>query len=131
MGFLGIGLPELALIFAIAVIVLGPERIPGVAVQLARALKFIRGYATDATAQLRSEFAELTKEYEEVRKELQEFRKSVARDVTSVTSEVASVGKETRAALDEAQPIVEPGGDAPPATAQREGPSPPEAGSPR
>jgi len=117
MGFFGIGFPELALIFAIAVVVLGPERIPAVAAQLARILKYLRGYATDATAQLRSELAELTREYEEVRKELQEFRQSVARDLTSVTEELASAGEEANKALREAQPIVEPGGDPPPPAA--------------
>ncbi len=125
MGFFGIGFPELALIFAIAVVVLGPERIPAVAAQLARILKYLRGYATDATAQLRSELAELTREYEEVRKELQEFRQSVARDFTSVTEELASVGNEANKALREAQPIVEPGGDPPPAA-----PSSPETVAP-
>ncbi len=116
MGFFGIGFPELALIFAIAIIVLGPERIPAVAAQLARILKYLRGYATDATAQLRSELSELTREYEEVRKELQEFRQSVARDLTSVTEELASAGSEANKALREVQPIVEPGGDPPPPT---------------
>lgn len=114
MGFFGIGLPELALIFAVAVIVLGPERIPGVAVQLARLLRYLRGYATDATAQLRAELGELTREYEEVRRELQEFRRSVAKDLTSVTDELASVGREAERAMQDSQPIIEPGGDAPP-----------------
>lgn len=125
MGFFGIGFPELALIFAIAVVVLGPERIPAVAAQLARALKYLRGYATDATAQLRSELAELTREYDQVRKELQEFRQSVARDLTSVTEELASVTNETDKALKEAQPIIEPGGDPPDAA-----PATPEAVTP-
>lgn len=114
MGFFGIGFPELALIFAVAVIVLGPERIPAVAVQLARLLRYLRGYATDATAQLRAELGELTREYEEVRRELQEFRRSVAKDLTSVTDELASVSREADRAVQDAQPIIEPGGDAPP-----------------
>ncbi len=118
MGFFGIGFPELALIFAVAVIVLGPERIPGVAIQLARALRFLRGYATDATAQMRAELSDLTKEYDEMRRELQEFRTSVAKDLASVTDDVASVTRETDRAVKETQPIIEPGGDLPPAAPQ-------------
>lgn len=114
MGFFGIGFPELALILAVAVIVLGPERIPGVAIQLARFLRYLRGYATDATAQLRAELGELAREYEGVRRELQEFRRSVAKDLTSVTDELASVGGETDRAMQDFHPIIEPGGDAPP-----------------
>jgi len=70
MNFLGIGLPEIVLILVIAVIIVGPQRLPELAVQLARAIRFLRGYATDATAQIRAELDELTKEYDQVRKEL-------------------------------------------------------------
>ena len=89
MNFFGVGAFELALVAIIAVIVLGPERIPGVAVQLARAVKYMRGYANDATADIRKELQELTKEYDEVRKELTEFRQSVTKDVASVAGEVS------------------------------------------
>ncbi len=106
MGIFGVGLPELVLVFVVATIVLGPERIPEVAVQLARALRFLRGYATSATAQMRTELDELTREYEEVRRELQEFRQSVRSDLTSMTDQV------NRTFLEE--PIVEPGGEPPP-----------------
>ena len=80
----------------IAVIVLGPERIPGAAVQLARAVRYMRGYANDATADIRKELQELTKEYDEVRKELTEFRQSVTKDVTSVADEVSKAVQQGR-----------------------------------
>jgi len=63
MDFLGIGLPELIIILIVAVIVVGPKRLPEVAVQIARAIRQLRGYATDVTAQMRSELDELTREY--------------------------------------------------------------------
>jgi sec-independent protein translocase protein TatB len=44
---------ELLLCVIIAVVVLGPERFPQAAVQVAKALKFLRGYATEATLDLR------------------------------------------------------------------------------
>lgn len=111
MNFFGVGPFELALVAIIAVIVLGPERIPGVAVQLARAVRYMRGYATDATADIRKEFEELTKEYDEVRKELQDFRQSMQKDVNSVVDQVNRTMKE---AEKESAPIIEPGGDPPP-----------------
>ena len=49
MNFLGIGMAEIVLIALIAVVVLGPERFPEVAVQVARAIKWLRGYATENT----------------------------------------------------------------------------------
>ena len=112
MNFFGVGPLEIGLVAIIAVIVLGPERIPEVAVQIARAVRQLRSYATSATSQMRKELDELTREYEEVRKELKEFRESVTKDVSSVADQIS------KAALDEA--IVEPGGE-PPANAARDG----------
>jgi sec-independent protein translocase protein TatB len=113
MNFFGVGALELALVAVVAVIVLGPERIPGVAVQLARAVKYMRGYANDATADIRKELQELTKEYDEVRKELTEFRQSVTKDVATVTGELSKTIEQARPAIESA-PIIEPGGDPPP-----------------
>lgn len=147
MNFLGIGLPEIALVVIIAVIVLGPERFPQAAVQVARMIKTLRGYATSTTSQLRAELGELTKEYEEVRRELQDFRQSVRKDVSAIGQELDRVVSETQTAVDEgatpkrvgraverrrprrpqiAAPedsaIVEPGGEPPPS----DGAKPPE-----
>ena len=94
MDFLGIGLPELVVVLIIAVIVVGPKRVPEVAVQLARLIRRLRGYATDVTSQMRGELDELTREYEQVRKELQEFRDSTVRDVNRVTREVNRATRE-------------------------------------
>jgi sec-independent protein translocase protein TatB len=107
MNLFGVGPLEIGLVAIIAVIVLGPERIPEVAVQVARAVRQLRSYATSATSEMRKELDELTREYEDVRKELKEVRDSVRKDVTSVTDEVS------RKLLDE--PIIEPGGEPPPA----------------
>lgn len=128
MHVFGIGLPEVILILVVAVIVLGPERVPEFAVQLARAIRWLRGYANQSTAELRSEFNDLMKEYEEVRQELRELRGSVDRDTEAVRSDVESLGgdiettkeelrgatKEMDRTIAETGPIIEPGGDLPP-----------------
>ncbi len=105
MNVFGIGPLELALIMVIGVIFVGPERIPEVAVQVAKALRSVRSYATDATSQVRRELDELTKEYEDVRKELKEFRESVKKDTSALADAVSRVIEES--------PIIEPGGDPP------------------
>ena len=124
MNFFGVGPMEMGLIAVIAVIVLGPQRFPEFAVQVARAIKWLRGYANDATSDLRAEFAELTREYEEMRKELDEVRTSVAKDAGSVSQELTRAGGEMRRVatetrsqlqkLTDSTPIIEPGGDLPP-----------------
>ena len=113
MNFFGIGPLEAGLVIVVAVIVLGPERIPEVAVQIAKAVKFLRGYATSATSQMRTELDELTKEYEDVRRELREFQQSVRKDVTSVTNQIQKTLLDEPALKD---PIIEPGGEPPPAS---------------
>lgn len=135
MDIFGIGPLELLLCVIIAVVVLGPERFPQAAVQVAKALKFLRGYATEATSDLREEFAELTKEYESMRAELNEVRSGVFQHVASVTEEIARASGEVHKAVGEVRPalqtpnlkqllsgapIVEPGGELPP---DREGSS--------
>jgi sec-independent protein translocase protein TatB len=128
MNFFGIGPLEIGLVVVIAVVVLGPERFPELAVQIARAIKYLRGYANEATSDLRAEFQELTKEYEEMRKELAEVRSSVASGATGLMKDVTAVSDDMRRAAGEAQPklpkmrdllgdtkpIIEPGGDLPP-----------------
>ena len=114
MNFFGVGPFEVALVAIIAVIVLGPERIPGVAVQLARAVRYMRGYATDATADIRKELEELTKEYDEMRKEFREFQSSALKDVASVTDEIDRTLRKTQKQPKPEQPIIEPGGEPPP-----------------
>jgi sec-independent protein translocase protein TatB len=123
MNFFGIGPMEAALVTIIAVIVLGPERFPQAAVQVARAIKFLRGYATDATSQLRTEFQELTREYEQLRGELAEVRGSMTKDVSRLADEMTRTVAEAKAkakmpsledVLDTTKPIIEPGGELPP-----------------
>jgi sec-independent protein translocase protein TatB len=114
MNFLGVGPFEIALVAIIAVIVLGPERIPTVAVQLARAVRYMRGYATDATADIRKELEELTKEYDEIRKEFRAFQTSATKDITSVSDEIDRTLRQTQEQPKPEPPIIEPGGEPPP-----------------
>jgi sec-independent protein translocase protein TatA len=100
MDFLGIGLPELVIVLLVAGIVLGPKRIPEVAVQLARAIRRLRGYATDVTSQMRSELDELTREYEQVQNELREFRQAVSKDLDSITREVDRTARDVPAVIE-------------------------------
>jgi len=111
MDFLGIGLPEIILILIVALIVVGPKRLPEVAAQIARVIRQLRGYATDVTSQMRSELDELTREYEQVRKELQEFRQVAAKDLDSVSREVDRTVREAPAIIEssaEAEPEKRP-----------------------
>ena len=122
MNLFGIGPLEIILVAIVAVVVLGPERFPEVAVQLARAIKWLRGYATDNTRELREEFAELTREYESMREELQEVRKQVQSPISRAADELSKIAETTKKEVDASatdiairanKPILEPGGEIP------------------
>ncbi|NKY34145.1 Sec-independent protein translocase subunit TatB [Nocardia speluncae] len=72
--FSSIGWGEMLVLLVAALVILGPERLPGAARWTARSLRQVRDYATGATSQLRSE---LGPEFDELRKpiaDLQELR---------------------------------------------------------
>jgi Tat protein translocase TatB subunit len=100
MDFLGIGLPELIAVMVVAVIVVGPKRLPEVAAQLGRIVRQMRGYATDVTSQMRTELDELTREYEEMRRELEDVKGQASREVGSVTRQLERATREPRAIIE-------------------------------
>ncbi|MQY19865.1 Sec-independent protein translocase protein TatB [Nocardia macrotermitis] len=65
-----IGWPEMMILVVAALVVLGPERLPGAIRWTAQSLRQVRDYASGATSQLRSE---LGPELDELRKPLDEF----------------------------------------------------------
>ncbi|MGI9156746.1 MAG: sec-independent translocase [Marmoricola sp.] len=50
-----VGLPEIAVLLLIAIVVFGPERLPEFARQAARMLHTLKGFATNAQQELRDE----------------------------------------------------------------------------
>ncbi|MBI1885531.1 MAG: twin-arginine translocase TatA/TatE family subunit [Chloroflexi bacterium] len=117
MDFLGIGLPELLVVLLVALIIVGPKRLPEAAAQIARAIRTLRRYATEATSELRAEFEEATKDFEGVRGELREFSRSLDKEIRPLTEKVDETLRETRRAVPR-QPIIEtsatPAPDEPP-----------------
>ncbi|WP_280507373.1 Sec-independent protein translocase protein TatB [Nocardia flavorosea] len=81
--FSSIGWGEMLVLLVAALVILGPERLPGAARWTARTLRQVRDYATGATSQLRSE---LGPEFDELRKpiaDLQELRGMSPRSVVT------------------------------------------------
>src|SRR5262245_5592261 len=88
MNFLGVGPGELLLIFIITLIVVGPERLPGMARQAGRMLVRVRNWmqtSPDAALVLRAR--------QELEQELAQIRSSLL-EVQSVRDEVMDVAKQ-------------------------------------
>ncbi|MQY28582.1 Sec-independent protein translocase protein TatB [Nocardia aurantia] len=65
-----IGWPEMVILVVAALMILGPERLPGAIRWTAQSLRQVRDYASGATSQLRTE---LGPEFDELRKPLEEL----------------------------------------------------------
>ncbi len=96
-GFFGIGIPEMLVIGVLALIFIGPDKLPGVIAQAMKTLRELRDYASDMQAELTNELAPLREDLEGLTREVNEF----AQDVTASVNEVAA---ETQAATAEADP---------------------------
>ena len=102
-----IGFTELLVIGVVALIVIGPERLPGVARTLGHLLGRMQRYVADVKADINREV-----ELEELRKMRDSVRESATEIETSVRSELSKTETELNQAA-EAMTAPTPAGDSP------------------
>jgi Tat protein translocase TatB subunit len=105
--FLGIGLPELFVILVLALIVVGPNRLPEVAAQLARFIRAARRYGDAVTKDFNDALHDLEQEYDDMKGEWKEVGKGLDNTAKSVTSELKAADAGVRTALNDAVPAEE------------------------
>jgi Tat protein translocase TatB subunit len=126
MDFLGIGLPELILILVVALIVVGPRRLPEVAAQLARFIREFRKYSSDVTREVTDALEDFEREYKEIKQEWKEVDESVRKDARAIEGELTGAARDAREGLDVKPPRggaagSRPGGSA--SSSRAEGPA--------
>ncbi len=99
MEFLGVGLPELLVILLITLIFVGPQRLPEMAAQMARALREFRRYTSSLNREVTEVLEDLEKEYHSVRQEWKEVGEAVHKDVKAIESQVSGAAADVRTAL--------------------------------
>jgi len=99
MEFLGIGLPELLVILLLTLIVVGPQRLPEVAAQMARAMREFRRYTSSLSREVTEALGDLEKEYNSVRQEWKEVGEAVRQDMKAMEAEVSGAVEDARAGL--------------------------------
>ena len=67
MDLFGIGLPELFLVLLLALVVIGPERLPEVASQIGRTVADLKRQANQLTSEFQSSLEDATKERKQQR----------------------------------------------------------------
>jgi len=84
MDFFGIGLPELFIVLIIALIVVGPQRLPQMALKLGQIMRTLRMVTTQMVRSIT----------EEVDQEKTEMDSGIVQDVKEMVSEIKDLEKE-------------------------------------
>lgn len=98
MQMLGIGIPELLVIFLIAILVVGPDRLPELAADMARWIRQARAYGQHLTR----DFTEVVSELEKEAGTTREDWKEIANIVGIKTGEIKKELNKVAAEVDEA-----------------------------
>ena len=107
MDILGIGFPELILIFIIALMVFGPRRLPEIAAKVGKTVADLRNMSSGLLTEWQREIAVATRveELEKTRQELDQIKQDLKQtqgELAAEASDQVKELKETRKELEEA-----------------------------
>lgn len=88
---IGIGGTQILVVLIVAFFVLGPERLPEVARQIARGVRTLRGYAADVQGQFEGEFGELREQFGDIQRDLNTSQQSLRSGLADLDSSLRSV----------------------------------------
>ena len=108
MNFMGVGPAEIIVILVVALVVVGPERLPRLAADIARTIRELRKYTSSITA----EFTEVIQDFEKDTAGERSQWKEIGEGLTSATRSVTDA---LRAARDDAGPSAAAPASSPPA----------------
>jgi sec-independent protein translocase protein TatA len=112
MDILGVGFPELVLIFIIAMMVFGPRRLPEIAAKIGKTVADLRNMSNGLLTEWRREIAvaarveELEKtrqEFDQIKQDIKQTRDEVASETSAHVKELQETRRELEEATQESQ----------------------------
>jgi sec-independent protein translocase protein TatB len=108
MQMFGVGILELMVIMILAVVVVGPDRLPTVAGDLARWIRRARAYGQHLTRDFNDVIADLEKEVGATREDWKEIASVVTHHTGGLTRELEKVAGQIERSIDISEPQVDP-----------------------
>ena len=99
MNFLGVGVPELIFIAILALIFVGPQRLPEVMGQIGRTVRELRRQASEVTRSFTEEFDDIRTEYRDLRTDMTNVREQVRAENAALQENLRAANAELRAPL--------------------------------
>ncbi len=100
MNFIGVGVPEMILIGVLALIFVGPQKLPEVMGQIGRTVREIRRQASEVTRQFTDEIDEVRGDYQEIKGEVTSMRDQVREESKNLDRDLKSSVAEAKKSLD-------------------------------
>ncbi len=88
MSFLGVGYQELLLVLVLMLVVVGPERLPGMAYQIGKAVRTLQGYARQVRDEFKDEIDYIEEQYRTVKGEVDTARESMRTETARLNTEL-------------------------------------------
>jgi sec-independent protein translocase protein TatB len=93
MQFFGIGLFELMMVLLVALVVVGPDKLPQTAREIGKVVRNLRRYAYSVQREVREGFSELTEELENTERELKEVGRDLSLSQREIEDELTATSR--------------------------------------
>jgi len=96
--FLGIGYQEVLLILVLLLVFVGPERLPGMAYQIGKAVRTMQEYARQVRDEFSDEFTYIEEQYKTVKGEVDSTRETMRAESAKMNADLREVTQPIRLA---------------------------------
>jgi sec-independent protein translocase protein TatB len=100
-GIFGVGPLEMLVIAVLALIFIGPQRLPSVIGQVMKTIRELREYATGIQNEFRDDFREMREEFESFQRDVTQSMEEMSRDVEEVSRDVNQLSTEVHTTASE------------------------------